>query len=303
MEYLSYYFLTLALLFIYAHYDRISSQKPSHFKNYLVLGLGLINLTLLTIGFLNLYRDFYFISPIIYILISIFGIICFIPPLINALRARRIIKERAIFIEILSLVLILFGCFAYLIGSISYMIDYSAFITLLNDLTSMGDILILIALNLIMLNYIFNRDYIYRIPFPVHNFLIFNKGGVMIYNRDVITMDIPELDFSKKLIVSGILNAISEMIKKTLGEQSNLRFIDAESYQILFSKIPKIESMVAVISSGYNKILLKSLDQFANSIPVQLIEKMSKSSEEKQEINKNIDSLLLKSFPYITLKK
>ena len=110
-----------------------------------------------------------------------------------------------------------------------------------------------------------------------------------------------ELNHTEHMLISGMMSAVKELVKKILGEKSHLQFIDAGSYQILFCEIPKIEGVAALISSGHNKLLRRSLRRFTLSMNDEILNEISKYSTTKKSLIDEINKLLLKAFPYLEI--
>ena len=101
--------------------------------------------------------------------------------------------------------------------------------------------------------------------------------------------------------MGGALTAITEMIKETLGTKTILNYIDAGNYEIFFSEIPHNEGIIVIISSGSTRYLQKSLKQFSKVIAENFLTEIKLDGGIEEDTKKEIDSLLLKTFPYFDL--
>ena len=300
-ELLNYFLLFMVIFFAYFHYDEISTHKPSHFRNYLMIGSGMICATLLFIASVNLLESPEIMIPIIDHLSNLYVIVIFIFPLSVLLKSRSIVKERAPLIELLSLILIEISNLVYFIINILVMWGISAESAGYQLIAEISNYILLGGILLIVSNYIIHKDYVFRLPFPVHEFFVFNKSGILIHSQKVKTTHLAALDPTEHLLISGVMTAITGLVKKILGENSHLNYIDADSHYILFSEIPKVKGLVALITSGQNKLLHKSLDRFTLSFSDDVLNKISRFSDRDQNLNDELNKILLKAFPYLEI--
>ena len=296
IDYVSSFFLIFICYFVYLHFEMLSHKKDFFWRNTIILILGVACLTLILVGFLNLYENL----VAVYILRIIFVVFCLAYPLVVSYRTHLLTKERATLFELLSLVIVQISGILFLIYYSLTLVINSPIIVLLTDITS---ILIIVGIFLLLINYIIHSDFLYRLPFPIHYFVLINNAGIQVYTRHVSTMNIPKFDPNKELIMSGVLKAISVLTKETLGTHTKLLSIDVEAYQIFFSETPQDKGILAMISSGSNKYLQKSLTSFTNSIPDNLFEEINTIDYRIGFFDDKLDELLTQAFPYVVIIK
>jgi hypothetical protein len=256
-----------------------------------------INGLSLNIDYINLrlHQDV-FVSTLLRIsnlLQSLIIVIVFLLAFFTMIKELKIIRIKAILIESIGLmVLITYGSL-YLIRDIFfYESAYEIF-------TSIALVFSLIGLLLIISNYIIHPDYLYSIPFPIFNFMIFNEGGISCYFRKVKTVDEIQLKKDVEHLFAGALNAISTMLREVLGAGANVRYIDADDFIITLTSLPENKGVFIVISRGETALFKKSILRFTLTLPSQLLEEIN-GMFDLNEIRPKIDKYIKKSFPYIT---
>ncbi len=170
-----------------------------------------------------------------------------------------------------------------------------------NFIEDFSSLLFIFALVLLMINYLIHRDYLYQLPFPIHQIMIMNKAGTLIYNRKVSTVKIPNLTVEKEILMGGFITAIFSVVKDTLGSLSPIKYIDTGKYKILFSQIPGNNGIVSIIASGNNIFIQKLLNRFTKSIDIDIINKLAALGAINDELLNKIDSFLIKEFPFLTI--
>lgn len=211
-------------------------------------------------------------------------------------------RERATLIEFLVLILIESSNIMYLISELLYIIKIIQF-NLAIILLNISDFILLLGVLFLLSNYLIHRDFLYRLPFPVHYLIIINKAGIQVYKRHIATISIPRFDPEKEGLMSGALRAISILMQESLGANTKLKFIDAAAYQIYFSEISKEKGIIAIFTSGSSIYLKKSLNNFAKSLPMDLIEKLNKDGLFVGAFDDELDKLLIQTFPYLVILK
>ena len=205
----------------------------------------------------------------------------------TCINAHRLMKERATQLELIAIGIISLSFIFYFFSGQIF--------TLLRDYVSIA------GQTLLVINYMINKDYIFRLTFPVHDIYLINRAGILVYHRHVSTRNIPDLDPSKQAAISGAIKAISIIVKETLGSGANLKFFDAEEYKMYFSELKEKSGIVIVITSGNNYYLQKSITIFSNSFSDALIQGINQSLTNKGELSKILDDHLREAFPYLIL--
>ena len=97
-----------------------------------------------------------------------------------------------------------------------------------------------------------------------------------------------------------LFSAISSMIKEALDSKANLRLIDDESQKILFTNLKNHEGTFVLISSKVTHYFYKSIENFINEIPMQLINK-TKNVVNTTKVKPEFDTLITATFPYLRI--
>ena len=293
--------LILVFYFLNLHYESLASNKILSWRHLIVFGLAVSSITSLSLSFLGFYRNKIIAEFIIYFISSIFGVASVISPMLITLCSHRLTNERATHIELISIILFLFTNVFYVVEVFMRLFENAYLKPILNIIVDLSNLFFIIALILLMSNYLIHSDYLYRLPFPIHQIMIVNKGGVPIYNRKVSIVNIPDLSFEKEILMGGFMTAIFNVVKDTLGSFSQIKYIDSGKYKIYFSQILGNNGIVSIIASGGNYFLQKSLDKFTKSISNDIIKELSSPGANNNEIHNKIDKFLKKEFPFLTI--
>lgn len=267
-----------------------------------MFGFAIICLTIIVLYFFNLYQYWDTIGQYVFFLILIFEILCFLFPFQVSIRIYYLMKEKATLLELITVIMVESSNIMYLVSEILFffqIIQYNLMIILSNT----SDFLMLVGILFLLSNYLIHKDFLYRLPFPIHYIIITNLAGIQVYNRHIATINIPSLALDKEELMSGAINAISSLMQESLGTTTKLKFIDVEAFQIYFSDIPKESGILAIFTSGYSIYLQKSLDNFAKSIPNDIVEKMNRIGYRIGEFDDKLDKLLTQAFPYLVILK
>jgi len=303
-------FLPLGILFLFFHYEEISHPRPRISALIILLGLYILLISfklmiplymwLNGLSFdiqyleLRLHVDG-FISTLFW-MSNLFQslLICsvFLLAFLTVIKVLNIIKIKAIVIELVGLMFLIIYGLLYLVRDIFF------YETAYELLTSIALVFSLIGLLSIISNFIVHPDYLYLIPFPIFNFMIFNEGGTSCYFRKVEALD--EIQPKKNIehLMAGALSAVSTMFKEVLGAGANIRYIDADNFIILVTSLPKKKGIFVVISRGEAALFKKSLIRFTRTWPRQLLDEIN-GMFDLNEISPKIDGLIKTSFPYI----
>ncbi len=301
--------LNFGFLIFFFHYEAIAFGSPN--KKYMVIlcslytGSSMINvlgilylqtpaadaLPTLTLTSLMSQTDFLFgLSMNIGVYLTTIMILIVFGRAISIInRIHQQAKARATRIELIALIIL----FAYrAIFLLRGIIAAEQFIPI--STIALG--LSIIGLLLLISNYVFNPDYIYLLPFPIHTIMIYNKSGVLCYTRqfknDPMTVD------NAGILMSGAFTAISSLIQETLGLQAKIRHINAVQYQIFFNRLPRDAGHLVVISYGETAFFHKSLQRFARKIDASLLEEIKEISD-MTSLEPKIDVLIRQAFPYL----
>ncbi|KKN54060.1 hypothetical protein LCGC14_0596000 [marine sediment metagenome] len=301
LEYISDIFLILGFYSLYLHYESLSSTRPSFWRHLIVYGLAISCITILLLSIVAFYPDKNSAEILIHITSSIFGVASLLYPLHITLQTHRLTNKRATHIELISIFLFLISCVIYVGEGLIILFENVSLNPIIDFSEDISNLLFIIALVLLMINYLIHSDYLYQLPFPIHQIMIINKGGILIYNRKVSMVKIPNLNIEREIIMGGFISAIFSVVKEALGSFSQIKYIDTGKYKIYFSQIPGNNGIVSLIASGGNLIIQKSLDRFTKSIDLDIINKISTSGEINEDMVHRIDNFLIKEFSFLTI--
>ncbi len=301
LEYISDIFLILGFYSLYLHYESLSSTRPSFWRHLIVYGLAISCITILLLSIVAFYPDKNSAEILIHITSSIFGVASLLYPLHITLQTQCLTNKRATHIELISIFLFLISCVIYVGEGLIILFENVSLNPIIDFSEDISSLLFILALVLLMINYLIHSDYLYQLPFPIHQIMIINKGGILIYNRKVSMVKIPNLNIEREIIMGGFISAIFSVVKEALGSFSQIKYIDTGKYKIYFSQIPGNSGIVSLIASGGNLIIQKSLDRFTKSIDIDIIKKISTSGEIKEDMVHRIDNFLIKEFSFLTI--
>jgi len=262
----------IALYFVYLHYEALSNLTPPLYRNGTMISILTITFSILILNVSQnvLVPELEFFMFISYSLTVLFAISFAI---IVTYKSYKLMHDKATAFELLALFILLF--------------------TFIHEVFALLGILILMGTS------VYYRDYVYRLPVPVHDFLIYSSSGLLVYSR---TVKIPGINLVlEKQLISGMFTAIASLIKETLGSDSILLQIDVNNYQIYFSVMPNKQGTLAVIAAKGTFFLKQSIKRFVLSITEELNQKINESIVDTVELAKELDLLLHQSFPYLVL--
>jgi hypothetical protein len=249
-----------------------------------------------------MYQNWEIIGPYVLSLITIFTILCFLFPLQVSIKIYHLMKERATLIELIAIIIVESSNIMFMVSEFLYYSQTIQF-NVESNLTAISDLVMFFGILLLLANYLIHNDFLYRLPFPVHYIIITNRAGIQVYNRHLTTINIPSFALEKEELMSGAIRAISSLMQESLGMNTNLKFIDAEAFQIYFSNIPNENGILAIFTSGYSIYLQKSMENFAKSIPDDIVEKLNRIDHRIGLFDDKLDNLLTQAFPYLVILK
>jgi hypothetical protein len=303
-------FLPLGILFLFFHYEFISQSRP---RLYLLIYLLSLFLFLLSFKFIlaiyilleDVSLDTYYLNLRLYddifmntvfrmsnIIQSLLILSVFIFASLTIIKELKITKLKALKIESIGLTFLLIYGLTYLIR------DFFFYNSYYDIFTSAALIFSLIGLLFIISNFIIHPDYLYLLPFPIYNFMIFNEGGTLCYLRKVQGAGREEPKKNLEHLLAGAFTAVSNMFKEVLGAGANIRYIDADNFFILVTSLPDKKGVFVVISQGETGLLKNSIIRFTRTWTPQLIDEIN-GFVDLNELRPKIDKLIKSSFPYV----
>lgn len=303
-------FLTLGILLLFFHYEYLSHPRPRLYLLIYLLGLFIVLISfkfilplymwLKGISFNLYYSDLrlhddifiYTIYRFSNFLQSLIILTVFVLAFLNVINELKNIRLKAIFVESIGLLFLIIYGTLYLIRDLFLYDDYYEI------LTSTALVFSLIGLLLIISNFIIHPDYLYLLPFPIFNFMVFNQGGSLCYVRKVEKLDSGESERDLDHLMAGAFTAVSRMFKEVLGAGANIRYIDADKFIILVTSLPDKKGVLVVISRGDTALFKNSLIRFTRTWTPQLLDEINEIVD-LNEIRPKIDVLIKLSFPYV----
>lgn len=302
LEYLSNVPFILVFFFLFLHFEALASVRPSFLRFSLILTLTTIVLTLIILRFFNLFSNLRLADFIITLFSIIFGLFSTIYPLKISLKSHRLAKELPTKIDLISIFIIFISNLLYTTELFSKIFQ-SEFLNNLNlIMLDLYSFLIVSSLTLLIINYLIHPRYIYRFPFPIHQIMLINKAGLLVYSCKVFNINIPGIDYTKNNIISGYINLIFNLMKVTFGANTRLDHLNIGNYQIFLSQIHEQSGILTLICSGGNYFLAKYLEGFTKSLPKSFLEKMNELTPQKSFIQEEFEALIKEAFPFLTIR-
>ncbi|MFX1392437.1 MAG: hypothetical protein ACFFAH_02580 [Promethearchaeota archaeon] len=295
--------LPLIFYFLYFHYEAISHTKLSFWRYSLFFGFLIIILTLIIINSFAFYAGLNLIINFTWFLGSLFSFLCLSFSFIVVLHTYKLSKDKATYIEVLAIFMLLIPCILVTFQYSLVLLNIIALEATSRIVILASMVLIMASLITILTNFMIYKDYFYRLPFPIHQIMVINKGGILAYIRRVSPSFFEDFSEAKELIMSGFIKALTTIITEVLGTKSHLKYLDTGGYQIYFTQIPENSGIIVIITSGGSSILQKSLDRFANSISTELLNEIHKPEVYSENIQNQIDDLVSQAFPYLKIIK
>ncbi|MBD3405734.1 MAG: hypothetical protein GF411_06335, partial [Candidatus Lokiarchaeota archaeon] len=172
-------FYILMFYFLFIHFERINNLSPRLIPLTIMSGLAAIGLAtsavILSIesspSALSMMNDFAHDS--------IRGLTLLLAAF-TAFRGWLLTREREGLMEWVALFILAFGGVPTIIANYTEIGDFGGL-----SLYEYGDLITFIGLLLLVSVYIFNPDYLYRMPVPIHGVILYNSTGIAIYSRQV----------------------------------------------------------------------------------------------------------------------
>ena len=219
---------------------------------------------------------------------NIIGLVCFGYVSYVSFITYKTLKEREAILEFISMFVVFLAHIIYVLGDnmLLSFIDYS---TIADTIGTLG-------IFLLLLNYLSNLDYLYRLPFPIHQIIGYNSSGLCIYSRSVYTKGLKTLQI-EEMLFSGLISALSSGIKESLGTSTELRYIDATNKHILLHMHKGLT--IVVVADNKSNLLIESIKTVNELIGDTLRKKIDGSLINISELTQELDPIIKIAFPYI----
>ncbi len=227
---------------------------------------------------------------------SISGVVVFILPMISEGSLYRKTHFKPLLFETGAIFILLVGRISFFLRDFTSLWDDASFGT-------MGLFLTLAGLILLLGNYIKNPRYVYLLPQPLRSIMIYSSSGLMIYGKRLIVADYSQAEESQDIMITGAFQAISSLVRETLGAKADLNRIDAGAYQVILTPLPGNVGKLAVISKGVSQALIKSIHRFVSGLPEEVLKQLEQTGFETSHIQAVLDEKVKEAFPYVQISE
>jgi hypothetical protein len=295
-------FIPLCTIWIsgYYYYEGMIHDHPilSHQLFFLIMYAG--SLVFMIMNIADAYVDGYMMNEIAKVIVFWYGTIFHTFAIIVTRKILQTYNRRNIKIDMISLITV--GSGTFFVGS--YFLLPLFGVSSNNALIPgvIGAVLIITGIAVLGLNQYKSGDYIFNTPVLIHVVLIYNKGGQLVYSRNVHPESVISLFGNKDALISGALSAFGSFFKEILGTHNRLTHLDATGYEFFFSPLAHEEGTVVLVASGSNYFLHKGLKKFVQGIPSSMSQEMNTTGE-VSHFEDPLDANLIKSFPFLVIDK
>ncbi len=284
------------VLLIWTHFELMTKERPSYWmvisstSLMTLLVIGLIGSTNLTLPHDSTMLFFSFTGLLILALFAL------PQPLFFAMHEYITYRQRQSFLEAL-------GYIFLLLAAINFYFDFiwNRFNSIYNTITiflgSFGVLLVIIA-------YLLNRAYLYRLPIDIQHVFCFHDSGINFYNRTLLHPHVENKD-DRITFLTGILGATEAIFKKVLHQQLHEILITGDVQQLYFARDPIRKIGVGVISQSITWYLKQSVKRLLETIPSSFITEKDDPSTMKvvdhSILEEIITPLVQMAFPYFVV--
>jgi hypothetical protein len=279
--------------FVFLHYQGLTRDRVIVRLTSIIVGILAIQ------GMLTLLFWIEPTNPLIQTIIARFvnfiGLTCFSYAFYVSTLTSMKVRERESLFESIFIFIVFFAHIIYVLGDNGFL----SFLSTLGGYEFIADIGGTLGVYGLFLTYLANIDYLYRLPVPIHQILIFSDSGLPIYTRDVYSQGIEQTKVEETLF-AGVITAISSLIKESLGTDAKLQHINATGKQVFFNE--KNNMTFVIITDEGTRMLKESLLLFSRLVYAKLSGNFMEEPIQQQNYIEPIDNLLKKSFPYIAIR-
>ncbi|MBD3190232.1 MAG: hypothetical protein GF308_06295 [Candidatus Heimdallarchaeota archaeon] len=203
-------------------------------------------------------------------------------------------KEWIPLVQAISLIFISIG---FIFGFLSDVISLS--------IPKIGDILKIVGIVAFSGVYIVRIDYIYRLPVNVYFILIFTQSGLNIHISQThlvseeVDLDVTEKQYDEKLL-SGVITAISNLLKESLGSREQLEKIVSGDREIILDS-GEIATC-AILCDRSTFFLHRSLVDLRKSIEKKYKLELTKTIIHKADFIE-LSTIIQQTFPFLVIEE
>ena len=286
-KYIRDYLFGIFYFLIFMHFHNLYNENESNYLVNIVFGIISVSTTFLILSDVTN-------EPVILSITgrftNVIGLACFSYISYISFLVAKMLREREAIVEFGSYFLVFIAHIIYVLGDNFFLQPF--------DYTTIADTMGIIGIFLLLLNYLSNLDYLYRLPFPIHQIIAYNNSGLCIYSRSVHTKGIEAVAI-EEMLFSGLISAISNGIKEALGTTTDLRYIDATDKHILLEMYKGIT--VVVVSDNKSKLLTESARTVNKLIPDDIRNYINGTLVNVSKIEDKFDFFVKTAFPYVTI--
>ncbi|MHA1541620.1 MAG: hypothetical protein ACTSQH_01420 [Candidatus Hodarchaeales archaeon] len=287
--------MSLAMYFVYLHYEALSNITPPFYRKGTMISILTITFSILIIT-IKQNEPVPDLETFMFLTFALTGLLAISFAFFVTYKSYKLMHDKTTSFELTALVILLF---AFILQFYSALLMVIGIPSPLVTIDRIAEILALVGVLILMITYLYYKDYVYRLPVPVNDFLIYSSSGLLVYSR---TVKIPGINLVlEKQLITGMFTAIAALIKETLGTDSMLQQIDVSNYRIFFSEMPNKQGTLAVIAAKGTFFLKHSIQRFVLSITEELNQQINEPIVDTAELAKELDVLLHQSFPYLIL--
>jgi hypothetical protein len=291
-------FYGLQFFFFYLFLEQISSVDP---KNWRLLPMfGFLIIQEISLGLMIWFSPFssqsvqnlWFLADVGYNNLALFAFGVFGLPIYY--KQYKYTREKKAVVFILAILLITFG---YIIYSL---VDYIGFFTTLPDwlefLNNFSEVFPLLGLAVILLVYVFDIDYLYRLPSDHYMLVVTYKSGITIHSVKFQTKRNLEI---KQNLFSGFMTSISFVFNNILKSEEPIETISSKDATILMRSGEKI--IVIMIVEQPTKILERAMDRYIEMFEKRFQEELEEETSEVSKF-KDAEDLINPIFPFLQIE-
>lgn len=286
-QYIRDYLFGIFYFLIFIHFYNLYNENDNNYLINIIFGILSIFTAFL---FLSIFTNDASIISFTGRFVNVIGLVCFAYISYVSFLVAKMLRERESIVECSSYIIIFCAHIIYVLGD-NYFLTFF-------DYTTLADTIGVIGLILLFLNYLSNLDYLYRLPFPIYQLIVYNNSGLCIYSRSVKTKGIQSIDI-EEMLFSGLISAISSGIKESLGTSTELRYIDATDKHILLKIFKGLT--VVIVSDSKSNLLLESLKTINSLIGDDFRKDINESIINVNKMNSYLDSIVKTAFPYVSI--
>lgn len=291
-------FYGLQFFFFYLFLEEISSIRPKSWKILLTFSFLILQQT--SLGLILWFSTFsskaveclWFLADIGYnnlalLVFAIFGISIYF-------KHYKYTKEKKAILFIAGLFLITLGYIVY------SLVDYIGFFSILPEwletLSPFSEVFPMLGLMIILLIYIYDVDYIYRLPNDHYRLIVTYKSGITIHTVEFKTKKTLPI---KDNLFSGFMTSISYIFDNVLRSQAPIESISSKDATILMRSGKKI--IVIMLARQPTRILERAMDRYITIFEKKFERELDLESTEITRF-KEADELIKPIFPFLKIE-